>query len=96
MHAAWAQLNTFFISHACKHACTHKIDNVKPTIQSSCVHTRCVHNSLQVHACMSGMHTPNLDYACMEIVSQGQRNKLYEHVHALKCNPPRDTRRKSC
>ena len=23
----------------------------------------------------------NLDYACMQIVSQGQRNKLYKHVH---------------
>ena len=24
---------------------------------------------------------PNLDYACMQIVSQGQQNKLYKHVH---------------
>ena len=30
---------------------------------------------------------PNLDYACMQIVSQGQRNKLYKHVHVLRCNP---------
>ena len=37
------------------------------------------------HACMSGMHTPNLDYACMQIVSQGQWNKLYKHVHVLRC-----------
>ena len=40
-----------------------------------------------MHICMSGMHTPNLDYACMQIVSQGQRNKLYKHVHVLRCNP---------
>ena len=32
------------------------------------------------------MHTPNLDYACMQIVSQGQWNKLYKHVHVLRCN----------
>ena len=27
-----------------------------------------------MQACMSGMHTPNLDYVCMQIVSQGQWN----------------------
>ena len=36
---------------------------------------------------MSGMHTPNLDYVCMQIVSQGQRNKLYKHVYVIRCNP---------
>ena len=49
-----------------------------------------------MHARMSGIHMPNLDYACMEIVSQGQRNKLHKHVYVLRCNPPRDTRCKSC
>ena len=39
-----------------------------------------------IHACMLEMHTSNLDYACMQIVSQGQRNKLYKHVHVLRCN----------
>ena len=34
-----------------------------------------------MHACMSGMHTQNLDCAFMQIVSQGQRNKFYKHVH---------------
>ena len=24
---------------------------------------------------------------CMKIVSQGQHNKLYKHVHVLRCNP---------
>ena len=40
-----------------------------------------------MHACMSGMHTPNLDYVCKNIVSQGQRNKIYKHVYVLRCNP---------
>ena len=30
---------------------------------------------------------PILDYACMQIVSHGQQNKLYKHVHVLRCNP---------
>ena len=76
-----------FISHTYKPVCARKIDDVKPTVQSSHVSTRCVHDSLQMHACMSGMHTTNLDYACMQIVSQGQRNKLYKHVHVLRYNP---------
>ena len=25
-----------------------------------------------MHACMSGMHTPHMDYACMQIISQEQ------------------------
>ena len=52
-----------------------------------------LHTDARVHV---RMHTPNLDYACMQTVSQGQRNKLYKHVHVLRCNHPRDTRRKSC
>ena len=40
-----------------------------------------------MHACMSGIHMPNLDYACMQIVSQGQQNKLHKHVYVLRCNP---------
>ena len=76
-----------FILHTCKPACACKIDDIKPTVQSSHVHTRHVHDSLQMHVCMSGMHTPNLDYACMQIVSQGQRKKLYKRVHVLRCNP---------
>ena len=31
--------------------------------------------------------------ACMQIVSQGQRYKLYEDVHVLKYDSPHDTRR---
>ena len=56
-------------------------------MQSSRVCTRRVHDSLQMHACKSGMYTPNLDYVCMQIISQGQWNKLYKHVHVLRCNP---------
>ena len=74
---------TYFLFHMCA---------------SMCVHTRLVMSNLPcialmyaldvctMRACMSGMHTPNLDYACMQIVSQGQRNKLYKHVHVLKYN----------
>ena len=40
-----------------------------------------------MHVCMSGIHTPNLDYVYMQIVSQGQWNKLYKHVYVLRCNP---------
>ena len=46
-----------------------------------------------MHAYMSGMHMPNLDYVCMQIVSQGQRNELYKHVNVLRCNPLGDIRR---
>ena len=66
------------------------------TLASLRVHARLVLSNLPCKAfvtvsaldvCMSGMHAPNLDCACMQIVSQGQRNKLYKHVHVLRCNP---------
>ena len=57
---------------------------------------KCVHCSWQTHAILSGTHMPKLDYARMQIVSQGQQNKLYEHVaHVQRCDSPRDTRHKS-
>ena len=49
----------FFILHACKHACVYKIENIKPIIQSSCVHTRRVHDNLQAHA-KFGLHACKL------------------------------------
>ena len=45
MRAAWARHNMFFISHACKHACERKIDDVKSTVHSSLVRTRRVHDA---------------------------------------------------
>ena len=63
------------------------------------VHTRLMTSSLPciavvyvldvctMHMCMSEMHTPNLDYTCKQIVSQGQRNKIYKHVYVQRCNP---------
>ena len=69
------------------------------THASMCVHARLTMSNLPsitlvyaldvctMHACMSGMHMPNLDYMCIQTVSQGQRNKLYKHVHVLRCNP---------
>ena len=62
MHAAWNRHDTFFILHACKHAYVRKIDDVKPIVQSSRVRTRRVHDSLQMHTCILGIHVPNLDY----------------------------------
>ena len=85
-----------FRMHASMSVRAHKIDDVKSTVQIDRVCTRRVHDSLQMHTCMSGMQMPNLDYVCMQIVSQGQRNKLYKHVHVLRCNLPRDTRHKYC
>ena len=32
----------------CKPSCTHKVDDIKPTVQSSRVHTRSVHDA-RVH-----------------------------------------------
>ena len=40
-----------------------------------------------MHVCTSGMHMPNLDYVCMQIVSKNSTNKLYKHVYVLRCNP---------
>ena len=48
MHAARAQHDTFFISHVCKPACARKIGDVKPTVQSSRICTRHVHDT-RVH-----------------------------------------------
>ena len=58
---------TFFISLAYKimHVCAHKIDNVEALMQSTCVCTRCVHNNLHDHACMSVTYMPNL--VCMHV-----------------------------
>ena len=89
-------LNTFFISHSCRHTCARKIDDVEPTMQSSCGLTRRAHDSLQMHTCTSRMHTPTLDYARMQMFSQRQRNKLYKHVYLIRCNLPCSTRCKSC
>ena len=69
------QLNLNLTEHTCstcstqhifnfthRNACAHKIGDIKPFIQSSCVRTRHMHHSLQTYTCMLGIHTPNLDY----------------------------------
>ena len=48
MRAARAQHDTFFISHMHKPLCACKVDDVKPTVQGSRVHTRRVHDA-RVH-----------------------------------------------
>ena len=47
-NAARARHDTFFILHACKPSCARKVDDVKPTVQSSRVCTRRVHDA-RVH-----------------------------------------------
>ena len=37
---ACTQHDTFFISHACRHACARKIVDVETLVQSTRVHTR--------------------------------------------------------
>ena len=99
MLVAWTWHNTFFILHACKHMCAHKTDDIRPIIQSSCVHIRRVHDSLQTHACRSRMHTPNLDYVHTNCKPRTAEYTLWtcSHVHVLiiRCNSPHDTRCKS-
>ena len=41
---AWVLHNTFLILHKYKHACAHKIDEIKLIVQHTCVCTRFVHN----------------------------------------------------
>ena len=82
------------VQHTCtaraRHDMTHFSNHKRASLR---VHTRLVMSNLPckalvyaldmctMHACISGLHTPNLDYACMQIVSQGQWNKLYNHVY---------------
>ena len=58
---ACTQHHTFFILHACRHACARKIDDVETLVQSTHVRTRCVAEAhvhvRYVHA-KSGLHVP--------------------------------------
>ena len=78
--AVWVQHDMFFILHTCKYVCTCKIDDVEPIVKSTCVCTRCVHNSWQMHTCMSGTYTPIL--VCMHFGLHANHTPrlLYEHV----------------
>ena len=79
--------DTTRFSFTCMQACVCMQDgDVKPTMQSFRVCTRHVHDAR--------VHVRNTHAKL--IVSQGQRNKLYKHVYVLRCNPPHDTRCKSC
>ena len=71
--------------------CARKINDIKPVIQSSRVCTRRVHDGFQMHAYMSGMQC-QIWITCMQILSQGQQNTPYEHVH----DSFRDIKCKSC
>ena len=50
----------FFILIKYMYACAHKINDLEPPMHGTHVHTRCVHNNLHEHACMSIMYTPSL------------------------------------
>ena len=73
----------------------HGLDTTRSsfhTCASMHVHARLMTSNLMCIALVYAldictMHTPNLDYTCMQIVSQGQWNKLYKHVHVLRYNP---------
>ena len=47
-----------FYTHG-KHACECKTDDIKHIVQRSCVCINSVHDSLQMHPCMSETYTPN-------------------------------------
>ena len=61
MRAAHTQHNTFFISltYTYMHVCAHEIDDIEALVQSTGVHTRCVHDDIiciSMHACQLGTH----------------------------------------
>ena len=61
------------------HACAHKI---KPTIQSSCLHTKRVHDGLRMHTYMSGlMHTPNLDCVQIRAYSNSINIAIFDRIN---------------
>ena len=61
MRVACIRHDTFFISHTCRHACAHKIDDVETLMQSTRVCTRHVAEARvhvrYVHA-KSGLRAP--------------------------------------
>ena len=82
MHATRERHNMFFIhTHASLHVHARLVTS--NLLCKALVYTL---DMCTMHVCMSGMYMPNLDYACMQIVSQGQQNKLYKHVNVLRCN----------
>ena len=81
--AVRARHNTFFISHACKPACARKIDDIKPAMQSSRVRTRHVHDA-RVHVRNSHAKFGLCMHANCKPMTV---DKLYKHVHILRCNP---------
>ena len=87
MHAARARHDMFFISHSCKPACVCKIDDVKPTVQSSHVCTTRVHD-----ACVHVMNA----HTKFGLHMHENCKPLYKHVYVLRCKLPHDTRHKSC
>ena len=70
--------------------CTHASLRVHARLMTSNLPCKALVYTLDMwtmHVFMSGIHMPNLNYTCMQIVSQGQQNKLYKHVYVQRCNP---------
>ena len=92
MRAARARHNTFFISHACKLSCAHKVDDVKPTVQSSRVRTRRVHD-----ACVHFRNAHAKFGLCVQANCKPRTAELKSiNMFMYKGVTPRDTRHKSC
>ena len=79
--------------------CTFIIEQskIKPIVQSSYVCTRldmCMIACRRMHACQECTRKIWIAciLVCMQVVSQRQWHKLYEHVHVLKCDSPYDVR----
>ena len=50
------------------------------------VHARLMTSNLPCIALVYALDV-SMMHACMQILSQGQLNKLYKHVYVLRCNP---------
>ena len=84
--------NTFsFYMHASMRVHTRFMMSNLHIVQSSRVCTSCVHEF--VDACV---HVKKTRQMCIQIASQRQQSKLYEHVHVLRYDSSYDTRCKFC
>ena len=105
MHVCKYHIQYSLIEHVCTMGSTQQVFHfthmhVNARLMTSNISFKALVYALEVcmtvcrciHACQEC--TCQIWIMCMQTVSQGQRNKLYEHVHVLRCDSPRDTRRK--
>ena len=67
MHAPCARNDMFFILLTYMHVCACKIDDVEAVVQSTRIHTRCVHDNLHKYTCMSVTYMPNLVHMHVDV-----------------------------